>query len=350
MYSNLVYATAALPTRTKQKNKTMKQLLLFALFLALPALASAQCFTAYRDAGKAHVQKKEYDKAIEKFNKAKGCLSDKPANGDREIDALIADAKKRRQTRAKRTQNPATAKPNPADTTRCADCPEMVSVTGGSITMGCKNSIRDGECYDKEKPPHEVTVRDFYIGKYEVTQAEWLREMGSNPSYFKDFDNCPVENVSWNDVQEYIKKLNARTGKTYRLPTEAEWEYAARGGSRSQGYWYSGSNTLADVGWYEGNSGRKTKPVGTRKANELGIYDMSGNVWEWVEDDWHDNYTGAPTDGRAWVNSSRGSYRVLRGGSWNSAAEGCRAACRSNLALADRYSHVGFRLALQSGG
>jgi formylglycine-generating enzyme required for sulfatase activity len=195
-----------------------------------------------------------------------------------------------------------------------------------------------------------VTVRDFYIGKYEVTQAEWRQVMGSNPSSFKDCDNCPVETVMWNDVQEYIKKLNARTGKTYRLPTEAEWEYAARGGSRSQGYWYSGSNTLADVGWYDDNSGGKTKPVGTRKANELGIYDMSGNVWEWVEDDWHGSYTGAPTDGRAWVDSGRGSRRVPRGGGWGSTARHCRAACRNDSAPAYRLNFIGFRLALQHTG
>jgi formylglycine-generating enzyme len=195
-----------------------------------------------------------------------------------------------------------------------------------------------------------VTVRDFYIGKYEVTQAEWRQVMGSNPSSFKDCDNCPVETVSWNDVQEFIKKLNARTGKKYRLPTEAEWEYAARGGSRSQGYWYSGSNTLADVGWYSYNSGSKTKPVGTRKANELGIYDMSGNVREWVEDDWHDNYTGAPTDGRAWVDSSRGSNRVHRGGGWGAAPLYCRAAYRFDCMPVERLASTGFRLALQSGG
>jgi formylglycine-generating enzyme required for sulfatase activity len=308
----------------------MKQLALL-FFLALPALASAQCFTAYRDAGKAHVQKKEYDEAIEIFTKAKGCKSDKPANGDREIDALIADVKNRRQTRAKQTQNPATAKQNPADSTRCDGCPEMVFVPGGRFTIGCKNSTRDGECYDDEKPPHEVMVQDFYIGKYEVTQAEWQQVMGSNPSSFKDCDNCPVETVTWNDVQEFIKKLNARTGKMYRLPTDAEWEYAARGGSSSQGYLYSGSNTLADVGWYNGNSGKKTKPVGTLKANELGIYDMSGNVWEWMEDDWHSSYTDAPTDGRAWVDSSR-------------------AACRSGYAPARSNGDIGVRLALQSGG
>jgi formylglycine-generating enzyme required for sulfatase activity len=327
----------------------MKQLALLFL-LALPALASAQCFTAYRDAGKALVQKKEYDKAIEIFTKAKSCQSDKPANGDREIDALIADAKNRRQTRAKQTQNPATAKPNPADSTRCDGCPEMVFVQGGRFTMGCKNSIRDGECYDYEKPPHEVTVQDFYIGKYEVTQAEWRQVMGNNPSYFKDCENCPVETVSWNDVQEFVKKLSDSTGKKYRLPTEAEWEYAARGGSRSQGYWYSGSSTLADVAWYSYNSGLTTKPVGTRKPNELGIYDMSGNVWEWVEDDWHGNYIAALTDGRAWVNSVRGSDRVCRGGSWGAAPLYCRAAFRFDGMTVERLAGTGFRLALQSGG
>jgi formylglycine-generating enzyme required for sulfatase activity len=159
-----------------------------------------------------------------------------------------------------------------------------------------------------------------------------------------------VETVSWNDVQEFVKKLSDSTGKKYRLPTEAEWEYAARGGSRSQGYWYSGSSTLADVAWYSYNSGLKTKPVGTRKPNELGIYDMSGNVWEWVEDDWHGNYMSALTDGRAWVNSVRGSERVCRGGSWGAAPLYCRAAYRFDGMPVERLASTGFRLALQSGG
>ena len=195
----------------------------------------------------------------------------------------------------------------------------------------------------EEKPIHRVTVSDFYIGKYEVSQKQWREVMGSNPSYNKNCDNCPVERVSWNDIQAFLRKLNAKTGKTYRLPTEAEWEYAARGGNKSRGYKYSGSNTIDEVAWYSSNSGSKTHPVGTKKPNELGIYDMSGNVWEWCQDSWHGNYNGAPTDGSAW--GGNGSSRVYRGGSWSHSASSCRVAIRINYAPSDGYYGLGFRVA-----
>lgn len=227
---------------------------------------------------------------------------------------------------------------------------DMLLLRGRTFTMGCKSSwiIRrqDGESFiDYEEPAHEITVKDFYIGKYLVTQAQWRAVMGSNPSNNKGCDNCPVENVSWNDVHEFLKKLNALTGQQFRLPTEAEWEYAARGGHQSKGYLYSGSNNLDEVGWYSENSGGKTHPVGQKKPNELWLYDMSGNVLEWCEDDWHDGYDGAPTDGRAWIGSLRDPFRVNRGGSWQLSPRFCRAASRigSNLALRD--NSIGFRLA-----
>lgn len=236
---------------------------------------------------------------------------------------------------------------------------DMVRVAGGSFTMGCQSAQRDGECYDWEKPPRTVRVRDFSIGRYEVTQAQWRAVMGSDPPklYNKGCDECPVEQVSWNDIKDFLTKLNTLTGKRYRLPTEAEWEYAARGGSQSQsrGFLYSGSNTIDEVAWYEGNyksgntfgSQKTTRPVGTKKANELGLYDMSGNVWEWCEDDWHENYNGAPTDGSAWVNSPRGGSRVLRGGGWSLGAWYCRVAFRVNYYFPSRGSDsYGFRLAL----
>lgn len=233
---------------------------------------------------------------------------------------------------------------------------DMVSVRGGSFTMGCKDAERDGDCDEWEKPPRDVRVSNFAIGRYEVTQAQWRAVMGSDPPelHNKGCDECPVERVSWDDIQAFLQKLNALTGKRYRLPTEAEWEYAARGGNQSKGYLYSGSNTIDEVAWYDGNYSKgntfgvekTTRPVGTKKPNELGLYDMSGNVWEWCADDWHDNYTGAPADGSAWVDSPRGSYRVLRGGSWLNPARLCRVAFRYDYAPAHRYSHVGFRLAL----
>lgn len=221
---------------------------------------------------------------------------------------------------------------------------DMVLVKGGAFTMGWVEG-RDGAEFDDEKPAHEVTLKDFYIGKYPVTRAQWRAVMGSNPSNNKGCDNCPVENVSWNDIQEFLKKLNTLTGQQFRLPTEAEWEYAARGGRQSKGYRYSGSNNLDEVGWYSENSGGKIHPVGQKKPNELGLFDMSGNVWEWCEDDWHSNYDGAPTDGRAWVDRPKVPYRVLRGGSWIHNPQVCRAANRGNWCPTDIGSNLGFRLA-----
>jgi formylglycine-generating enzyme required for sulfatase activity len=232
---------------------------------------------------------------------------------------------------------------------------EMVRVDGGSFTMGCQDG-RDKDCFDWEKPARTVQVSSFSIGKYEVTQAQWRAVMGSDPEelYNKGCDNCPVEQVSWNDTQEFIQKLNSLTGERYRLPTEAEWEYAARGGNKSKGYLYSGSHNIDEVAWYDGNykqgnihgSEKTTRPVGGKKPNELGLYDMSGNVWEWCEDDGHESYSVAPTDARAWVDNPRASNRVVRGGGWFRNARLCRAAYRNGHTPADRYGNVGFRLAL----
>jgi len=235
---------------------------------------------------------------------------------------------------------------------------DMVCITGGSFIMGCQSAQRDGECYDLEKPPHTVRVSDFSIGKYEVTQAQWRAVMGSDPPelYNKGCDECPVERVSWNDIQEFLKKLNAQTGKQYRLPTEAEWEYAARGGSRSQGFLYSGSNNLDEVGWYAGNAQqgnthgaqKTTRPVGGKKPNELGLYDMSGNVREWCEDCWNVNYNDAPRDGSAWLQANGGdcSRRVLRGGAWDYVgAMNLRVSSRISNLASNRRDYEGFRLA-----
>jgi formylglycine-generating enzyme required for sulfatase activity len=220
----------------------------------------------------------------------------------------------------------------------------MVFVKGGTFTMGCTSEQSD--CDSDEKPTRRVTVRDFYIGKYEVTQKEWRDVMGSNPSSFKNCgDDCPVESVSWNDVQEFIRKLNQKTGKKYRLPTEAEWEYAARGGSQSKGYKYSGSNNIDNVAWYTGNGGSKTNPVGRKQPNELGIYDMSGNVWEWVSDWYGSNYYGSGVNNNP-TGPSSGSYRVDRGGSWFNFALICRVANRDYGHPDGRDSGLGFRLAL----
>ncbi|HIT16106.1 MAG TPA: formylglycine-generating enzyme family protein [Candidatus Avimuribaculum pullicola] len=216
---------------------------------------------------------------------------------------------------------------------------EMVYVEGGTFTMGATSGL--GSSSD-EKPAHSVTLDGYYIGKYEVTQKLWKAVMGSNPSDFKG-DNLPVENVSWDDVQEFLRKLNAITGKNYRLPTEAEWEFAARGGNSSRGYKYSGSDNIDDVAWYIYNSGSCTHAVGTKSPNELGIYDMSGNVEEWCLD-WYGSYSSSPQRNPKGPNS--GSDRVYRGGSWFYYDGSCLVSNRSGYASDYCRKDIGFSLAL----
>ena len=197
---------------------------------------------------------------------------------------------------------------------------------------------------DREKPAHKVTLSSFYICKHEVTQEEWEAVMGSNPSNFEG-KHLPVERVSWEDCQTFISKLNSITGKHYRLPTEAEWEYAARGGNRSNGYKYSGSNTLDDVAWYYDNSGKKTHEVMTKSPNELGLYDMSGNVKEWCSD-WYDGEYYAISPSNNPKGPSSGSNRVLRGGSWFDYGNGCRVSFRSRFGPSYHTDDFGLRLVL----
>lgn len=207
----------------------------------------------------------------------------------------------------------------------------MVFVEGGDFKMGSdsKDANRD------EKPMHTEKVSSFYIGKYEVTQKEWKTIMGENPSSFTGED-LPVDNISWEECQEFIEKLNHKTGKTFRLPSETEWEYAAKGGKKSKGYTYSGGNDLGKVAWYNGNSGNKTHRVGIKLPNELGLYDMSGNVWEYTSDSWNDNYD-SPRNSR---------NKVRRGGGWDYAANGCRVTYRVAQGRYNRRSSFGLRLAL----
>ena len=218
---------------------------------------------------------------------------------------------------------------------------EMVYVEGGTFDMGA-TSEQGSDAYSLEKPVHSVTLSDYYIGKCEVTQELWEAVMGGNPSRFKGAQN-PVENVSWNDCQEFVSRLNSLTGMTFRLPTEAEWEYAARGGNNSSHYKYSGSGNIDDVAWYYYNSGSSTHAVGTKTANELGIYDMSGNVWEWCSD-WYGGYSaGAQTNPQG---PSSGSIRVLRGGSWGGLARFCRVSNRNRNGPRYSYNFIGLRLVL----
>ena len=218
---------------------------------------------------------------------------------------------------------------------------KMVAVEGGTFTMGA-TSEQGSDAYSDESPTHSVTLSDFAIGETEVTQELWKAVMGSNPSIFSG-TNLPVETVSWYDCQTFISKLNNLTGKNFRLPTEAEWEYAARGGNKSKGHKYAGSNTLGDVAWYYGNSSSKTHPVKQKQANELGLYDMSGNVWEWCQD-WYGSYSSSAQTNP--TGSTSGSYRVLRGGSWISDARDCRVSSRGNTTPTNTYNFLGLRLAL----
>ena len=197
--------------------------------------------------------------------------------------------------------------------------------------------------YDDEKPVHSVTLSDYYIGETEVTQELWEAVMGSNPSEFKGDNQRPVEYVSWYDCQEFIKKLNQLTGKKFRLPTEAEWEYAARGGKYSRGYKYSGSNDVDEVAWYESNSGETTHPVATKEANELGLYDMNGNVWEWCKD-WYGYYQSNSQTNP--TGPSEGERRVLRGGSWFLSSVFVRVSNRDCNTPDYRSINNGLRLAL----
>lgn len=215
----------------------------------------------------------------------------------------------------------------------------MVEVGGGTFTMGA-TSEQGSDAWDEEKPAHEVTLSDYYIGQTEVTQALWEAVMGSNPSDSKG-DNLPVEQVSWDDCQVFIQKLNQLTGKQFRLPTEAEWEYAARGGRKSRGYKYAGGNNIDSVAWCDGNSGNETHPVATKQANELGIYDMSGNVWEWCSD-WCGDYTSSSQSDPQ--GSSSGSFRVCRGGGYCRNARRCRVSCRDYYTPGYRCNFLGLRL------
>jgi formylglycine-generating enzyme required for sulfatase activity len=227
---------------------------------------------------------------------------------------------------------------------------EMVSLPAGQFLMGSPDS--DSDARDWEKPQHPVKVNSFAIGKYPVTQAQYEAVMGTNPSKFQNNPQNPVERVSWNNAQAFCQKLSQITGKTYRLPTEAEWEYACRAGTTTRYYFGDDANRLGDYAWYRGNSQDKTHPVGQKKPNAWGLYDMSGNVWEWCEDNWHDNYIGAPTDGSAWLinNDNRSHLKCLRGGSWFSNPSYCRSASRYWFIPGIDDFYYGFRVACVSPG
>jgi formylglycine-generating enzyme len=306
---------------------------IFLTLLLLTAFASTaqekSCYDNLFEKGKKLYDMANYEKALLKWEVALTCPNMTYAQRQT-LNEWIAKAKNPTPINAGSESN-TPIRPN--------DELEMVFVEGGTFQMGSND-------YNDEKPIHPVTLSSFYIGKYEITQKQWRDVMGSDPPtlQFKGCNNCPVERVSWNDIQDFLQKLNAKTtGKKYRLPTEAEWEYAARGGNQSKSYKYSGSNTLGNVAWYGSNSDSKTHNVGTKQANELGIYDMSGNVWEWCSD-WYakDYYQNSPS--RNPTGASSEVYRVIRGGSWYYSDTDCRVSYRFNNFPASRYYIVGFRV------
>lgn len=218
--------------------------------------------------------------------------------------------------------------------------PQMVFVKGGDFQMGSNNGKAD------ERPVHTVTLKDYYIGKYEVTQSLWKQIMGTETTPKTDCPDCAVFDISFEDIQSFLTKLNAATGKHYRLPTEAEWEYAAAGGKESKGYKYSGSNNLDEVAWYAANADMKTHPVGLKKPNELGLYDMSGNVWELCSD-WYQKsfYKNCPKENPEYTNKT--SFRVVRGGSWRSGEQRCQVRARNRDIHDHHISNGGFRLVME---
>ncbi len=217
--------------------------------------------------------------------------------------------------------------------------PEMVFVEGGKFKMGSNVGGTD------EHPVHLVVVNDFYIGKYEVTQRQWrlIMDQDTNKCYFEGCDSCPVERVSWFNVMEFIDRLNQKTQMNYRLPTESEWEYAARGGMHSKGYKYSGSDVDITVGWKVGTSNARTHPVGRKNPNELGIFDMTGNVFEWCSD-WYSSTWYAISPQTNPTGPDEGNFRVIRGGSWFYDHAGLRVTDRESANPSFRYGYVGFRL------
>jgi formylglycine-generating enzyme required for sulfatase activity/tRNA A-37 threonylcarbamoyl transferase component Bud32 len=219
---------------------------------------------------------------------------------------------------------------------------ELVRVPAGSFMMGSNDR-------DYEKPIHRVNVPEFLMAKYQVTYEQWQAVMGSLPQRFIELDdkfkgkNHPIVIISWNDAQEFCKKLSQKTGRKVKLPSEAQWEYACRAGSTGKYCFGDNEDQLGKYAWYDKNSDYKTHPVGEKLANAWGLHDMHGNVWEWCEDVWHDSYNGAPTDGSAWLSGGNQNQHILRGGSWDYFDQNCRSANRLSCGLGIRYLHVGFR-------
>lgn len=329
----------------------MKKLFFFLFFLVLSPVVLAQSYSDYLQAAKKHLKSGDMEKARLTYNIYKDLTGKKDAYLEGQLNPAkaakdpVASSSKTQVSSAQAPQQDKHTSSTSLTFTVNGVSFKMVYVQGGTFRMGSN----DSEAGDDEQPVHSVTLSDYYIGETEVTQQLWCAVMGSNPSYFTGNSQRPVENLSWEDCQTFIRTLNALTGKNFRLPTEAEWEYAARGGNKSRGYKYSGSNTLTDVAWYDNNASGTTHPVKQKRSNELGLYDMSGNVWEWCQDWYGRNYySQSPSYNPTGPGS--GWNRVLRGGSWfNDAfddAWSCRVANRYGISPHYCISLLGLRLAL----
>ena len=329
----------------KHKNYLFAVLL---LFITLPSFAQLDCGDIDMICKKAQelMSQGEYETALKGLQKAKEQPGIRNCSGMSNIDNLIRQIQNQKSNNVSFSYVPQTQRFNVNDVSFT-----MIAVEGGTFTMGATPEQQyeewDG---DDELPAHQVTLSAFAIGQTEVTQALWKAVMGGNPSEFEGNGN-PVENMSWEDCQTFISKLNAATegqrpvGREFRLPTEAEWEYAARGGNKSNHTQYAGSRDLSSVAWFLGNSSGETHPVAQKKPNELGLYDMSGNVWEWCQDWYHEKYySRSPSTNPC--NNTKATFRVLRGGGWFNDARGCRVADRDYYGPDDRFHYLGLRLAL----
>ena len=335
----------------------MKHILTIIMLLSTLTMAAqsnySPCYTNNMSKGDAAFKQGKYSEAKTYYATAKQCNGGNPAEAQKKINQCNA-----KLNPAQKPQTSSSMPKTGQTFTFNGISFKMVYVQGGTFTMGCTTE-QGGDCEGYEKPTHSVTLSDFLIGETEVTQALWEAVMGTtvreqrdkaNPSWSMKGEGAsyPMYYVSWSETVEFCNKLNERlrsqlpSGYRFTLPTEAQWEYAARGGNKSQHYKYAGSNTVNEVAWYKGNSSSATHPVKGKQANELGLYDMSGNVWEWCSD-WYGSYSNsAQTSPKG---PSSGSYRVLRGGGWNGYSGFCRVSCRSN-AIGFRDDYYGFRLAL----
>ena len=267
-----------------------------------------------------------------------------PRNKKKQTMTTKTKTRSRQSSSSKQSSGTPHVKPIPDVVQKALE--DMVWVEGGTFTMGASPELGDSVT-NNEKPPHIVTLSGYYISKYEVTQELWYTVMESNQSNFEGKSLLPIASVSWEDCQTFIRKLNKLSGKHFRLPTEAEREYAARGGTLSRGYKYSGSNTLDDVAWNENNSGNMPHPVGTKSPNELGLYDMSGNVYELCQD-WYGEYSDSPqTNPTGPIDPTLGPFRVVRGGAWYD-TWGCCVAIRDGFRQSSARYQIGLRIAASS--